>query len=481
MVGHVMEIRADRLAWVRRIADEVERTKRITTLGADAVLVNHPDVLQELLVEKARHFDKAQMVRFALYPLAGEGLFTSRGDLWRKQRKIMAPMFHVSQMRGYAADMAACTDRWIRDWKDGDRVELSRETTRITMSVAGKTLFDAETFTDADAIGEALTVALAWTDENAPSWNAIAHVAARRAGLYFGERWRQPWLVEGSRRYEYPRHFPGEGGRRLKAAIALLDAQVAKMIADRRRNPQAAPDLLSRLLHARDEDDGTGMTDKQVRDEVLTLFVAGHETTATGLAWALHCLCNHPEIYARVEAEVDALGREPTFDDLPRLGLTLRVFREALRLYPPVYVFSRQACQATSLDGYDIEKNTVVILSPWALHRRPDLFPEPERFDPDRFLPEVEQARPKLSWLPFGAGPRVCIGNQFAMMEGQIVLAKLLRHARFEPIGVDTPDPGATLRPRGHMPMRVHLRPRLAAEARVGREAAPCSGVPSGL
>jgi cytochrome P450 len=374
-------------------------------------------------------------------------------------------------MRRYAGDMAACTDRWIREWKDGDRLELSRETTRITMSVAGKTLFDAETFTDADAIGEALTVALEWTGENAPSWNAIAHVAARRAGMFLGEKWGQPWLVEGSRRYEYPRHFPGKSGRRLKEAILLLDAQVAKMISDRRANPDAAPDLLTRLLHAKDEDDGTGMTDKQVRDEVLTLFVAGHETTATGLAWALHCLCNHPDIYARVEAEVDALGHEPTFDDLPRLPLTLRVFREALRLYPPVYVYSRQASQATSIDGYDICKNTVVILSPWALHRRADLFPDPERFDPDRFLPEVEQARPKLSWLPFGAGPRVCIGNQFAMMEGQIVLAKLLRHARFEAIGVDTPDPGVTLRPRDNMPMRVRLRGRPEPVVGAGAEA----------
>ena len=238
----------------------------------------------------------------------------------------------------------------------------------------------------------------------------------------------------------------------------------------RRAAADHAPDLLSRLLAARD-DEGGRMSDKQVRDEVLTLFVAGHETTATALAWSIHCLCNHPEIAEAVQREADALPGPPTFADLPRLPLALRVFKEALRLYPPVYFFGRQAIEPVTVDGVSLPRDTVVLIAPHALHRRPELYPDPERFDPDRFLPEREAARPKLAWLPFGAGPRVCIGNHFAMMEGQLVLAELLRHARFEAIGVDTPDPGATLRPSSGMKMRVRLR-RTARSGAVGREPA---------
>jgi cytochrome P450 len=202
------------------------------------------------------------------------------------------------------------------------------------------------------------------------------------------------------------------------------------------------------------------MSDRQVRDEVLTLFVAGHETTASSLAWSLMLLAQHPTEYARVRAEVDAVGYIPSFADIPRLALCGRVFKEALRLYPPVYLFGRQAASDVEIGGYAMKKGTIVVISPYALHRRPEIWPDPDRFDPDRFLPDAEAARPRTAFLPFSAGPRTCIGNHFALMEGPLVLATLLLHADFElldPRG-STPEPTATLRPKGGIRMRIKRR-----------------------
>jgi cytochrome P450 len=470
VVGHLREMRRDRIGFVSRLAHHVDRMARIASPLADAIVVNHPEVLQELLVEKARVFEKSHITRFSLAPLGGEGLFTSRYSLWKRQRKLMAPLFQPSQIHAYASAMVECAARGMAGWRDGEELELLRETTRITMSIAGKTLFDTDTFGEADAIGAALTTALDWVADSAPSPIAIAHLAVRKALVNggrllladerktFSDAAGDHALVELGERFERPIFLPGEGGRELRAAIALLDRRVQRMIDERRAAPGRTDDLLSHLLAARDEDDGGAMSDKQVRDEILTLFIAGHETTSTALAWTVHCLARHPAVYDAVEREVDALEGEPTFADLPRLGLTLRAFKEALRLYPPVYLIGRQANEASSLDGVSLPYDTIAILSAYALHRRPDLWPDPERFDPDRFLPEREAKRHRLAWLPFGAGPRVCIGNQFAMMEGQLVLAKLLRHARFTPTLDEVPLASATLRPAHGMPVRVRLR-----------------------
>ena len=471
-LGHTRPLKRDRLGFTESITSHVDRIARMGAIGVDAVVVNHPEVLQELLVEKARVFEKSLITRFSLAPIAGEGLFTSRYDLWKGQRKLMAPLFQPSQLGAYADAMIECTRRGLAEWRDGEEMRLLRETTRIAMSVAGKTLFDTDTFGEADAIGEALTVALDWAGENAPSNTAIAHLMTRRLLMQAGrallekeERFlgtsRARAIVDLGERFERPVFVPGESGKKLRAAVALLDERVKRMIDERRTAMRAgAPrsDLLSRLLAARDEDDGATMSDTQVRDEVLTLFIAGHETTATGLAWSVFLLARHPEIYAAVQREVDALGGDPRHEDLPRLALTLRVFKEALRLYPPVYLVGRQSSEASSLDGVALPAKTVVLMSAYALHRRPDLWPEPRRFDPDRFLPAEEAKRHRLAWLPFGAGPRVCIGNHFAMMEAQLVLATMLRHASFELTGDEAPNPSATLRPEHGVRVRVRLR-----------------------
>jgi cytochrome P450 len=462
-LGHNGEFRRDRMALLRLLANIPEPLVRLRLPfpGVRAVAVGTPELVQELLVEKARSFDKSAMLRFSLFPLAGEGLFTSNGELWRRQRRLMAPLFHPKVLETYAADMVACAQRTIDGWRDGAPLTLLHETTRLTMSVAGKTLFDADTFTNADEIGRALTVALDWSGHIVGRPFAVAHIQTKRRLDAL-----RPHLPVGgaladrlSLALRGPAFLVGARGRELGRAIALLDNRVQRMIDDRRRSPGHSPDLLARLLAARDDEaGGAAMDDRQVRDEVLTLFVAGHETTATGLAWTIALLCKHPAIYAAVEREVDAVGDAPTVADLPRLGLTLRVFREALRLYPPVFVFGRDSREPVTLGGYELPTPTNVFTSPWALHHNPRYWPDPERFDPDRFLPEAEAARPRYAYLPFGAGPRVCIGRDFAYMEAQLALCVILRRWRFELLADDVPEPSATLRPKRGVPVRVHRR-----------------------
>jgi cytochrome P450 len=452
VVGHMVEMNRDRGGLMRKILGEADRIARARGIGnLPVVVVNHPDTLQELLVERHREFEKTMLLRFALYPLAGEGLFTSRGELWKRQRRLMAPLFHPAKIAAFGPDMVACADRAIDQWRDGEDRSLLRETTRIAMSVAGKTLFHADTFTEADEIGQALTVALGWMARNQPSALSVGH-------LLVGRMLRQAGLMQVAERFDRPLFLPGEDGRKLRQAIAFLDRTVAQMIEARRSAPGQHSDLLARLLEIRDEDDGERMSDKQIRDEILTLFVAGHETTASTLAWSIYLLLKNPAILAAAQAEADALGHTPSVADLPRLPLMLRIFKETLRLYPPVYFDARQAFVETSLDGVRCPAGTVALFSPFSLHRRPDLWPDPDRFDPDRFRPEAEAARSRYAWLPFGVGPRVCIGMGFALMEGQLVLARMLQRARFELLGDDEPAFGATLRPRKGMRVRVHLR-----------------------
>lgn len=452
----------ERFGFIERISNEVGDWARMRSIATDVLIVNHPRLVHELLVEKAKSFEKSYLLRFALYPLGGEGLFTSRMSLWKRQRKLMAPLFHASQLEAYARDMVTAAERTIEPWRDGEELTLLEETTRITMSVAGKTLFSAESFSEADEVGQALNTTLQWTSENAPSPLALAHIIPRVMLERFADAGPPSFLAEGARKLAGKLHgpvfVPGIEGKKLREAVALLDAHVAKLIDERRRSESPHADLLTRLLEARDEDTGEGMSDRQIRDEVLTLFVAGHETTATALSWVVYLLARHPKIYRAVEAEVDAVGPSPTFADLPRLALTLRVFKEALRLYPPVPVFARQAYEDAELGGVYIPKHTPVMVPIYALHRKPEFWPMPDDFDPDRFLPENETVRHKLAWLPFSAGPRICIGNHFAMMEAQLVLCRMLYHAHFMSLGHERPAPFATLRPENGVRVRVSLR-----------------------
>jgi cytochrome P450 len=264
---------------------------------------------------------------------------------------------------------------------------------------------------------------------------------------HLAERMHGPLLLLGAR------------DQQMKAAVQILRSRVERMIAERRASGQVQSDLLGRLLSAQDEGEKAPMTDIQVRDEVLTLFLAGHETTASSLAWALYLLVRHPAIYQQAQAEADALGHPPRSEDLPKLGLIQRVFKETIRLYPPLPAFNRDTKEEIEVCGYRLPPRTVVFICPYATHHRADLWPDPERFDPDRFTPAAEAERPRYAYLPFSLGPRVCIGNHFAQLEGTLVLATLLQRADFELLtGTIEPVALGTLRPRGGVPMRIRLR-----------------------
>jgi cytochrome P450 len=461
LVGHLLSAREDPLILLRRVSEERGDLLRVPMPGRAVGAVLSPAALHDVLVARARSFEKSPVLRTALEPLAGQGLFTSEGELWRKQRKLMAPLFQQRELERYAACMRGAAAQGARALPEGAVVDVARETTRITMSIAGRALFDTDTFGEADELGAAITTALAWIHEESVSLPLIFQTQLRTKALGVKDGLPGPLRRAGEglvAALEKPFFLPGERSRRMREALAFLDRRVERMIADRRASGLDRSDLLTALLRARDEDDGTLMSDKQVRDEILTLFIAGHETTASGLAWSLYLLARHPDALARVRAEVDALeGREIGFTDLPGLGQALQVFKEALRLYPPIAVFGRQAIADVEVAGCSVPRGTVLLVSPYTVHRRPEVWPDPERFDPDRFTPEAEAARPRCAYLPFSAGPRTCIGNHFALMEGPIVLATLLQHASFE-LAADRPiepEVSATLRPKGGMPMRV--------------------------
>jgi cytochrome P450 len=463
--GRTLQFRNDPLGFLRDLSRGGD-IFRVRLLDKLVVVVTSPDLLHEVLVDRHASLRKSPVMRYVLYPLAGEGLLTSRGELWRKQRKLMAPIFTPAQIASFADAMVQCAQRAADTWRDGQTVDAWRETTRIAMSVAGKTMFDAETFSEADEIGNALTVAVRWSADEVTSVLPVLQSKVQDLLERLSGRLPQP-LGERARgaadRLHGPLfYFTGED-RRLAEAIALLDERVQRMI-DQRRAGEPRPDLLGRLLQARDEDNGARMSDRQVRDEILTLFVAGHETTATALAWCLYLLARHPEIHAAARAEADALGRPPRYEDLPKLRLAAKVFKEALRMYTPFPMFDRLVAEDIEVGGHRVPAGSVLLIPPYAMHHRPDIWPDPERFDPERFRPEAEAARSRHAFLPFSAGPRVCIGNHFALMEGPLVLATLLQRADLELPGAEPIEPEihGTLRPRGGVPMRVKLRPRLA-------------------
>lgn len=460
--GHAPLFERDRFALLDRVSREVEHVGKLRFPTREVVFVNSPSALHELLVSKAKDFIKSPALRTALYPLAGEGLFTAQGELWRKQRRMMAPVFHRPKIEAFADAMVECAEHTCSRWQDGARLDIAHETTRIAMNVAGRTLFGIDTTDEADTLGHALTVALDWANYAVRAAPYMLQMELRLALLQGADRstFLAPMLHQLADRLEQPIMWPTQRTREMQSAIALLDELVQRMIDERRASAAHHNDLLSHLLRARD-DDGAAMSDKQMRDEILTLFIAGHETTATGLAWALYALARDPQLYARARAATDALaGRAPTLADLESLEFLSCVFKEALRMYPPVYLMARMADTDTSLAGHPIPKRTIMIVSPYALHRRADLWPDPLRFDPDRFAAANAARLDDDAFIPFGDGPRICIGAHFARLEAPLVLARLFQRADFELVSDAEilPESTATLRPHGGVPMNIRLR-----------------------
>lgn len=458
--GHASQFRRERGELFVRLHEELGDAGVFRIFGFPLLSLASPELIHEVFIEKARLFEKSLALRIAFYPLAGTGLFTAEGDLWRTQRRRMAPLFHPAPVKTYESAMTDVIDRCMSTWRDGDVIDAGKEMTRITMAVVGKVLFDAETFDEADEIGAAITVMFNYLADMGGSLSLTLRAAG--LSLLLGLDDLPEWAVRARERIVdltmSPHKWPLlPQSKRLAHAVETMDSGITRMIAERRRSTLAKDDVLSRILQARDED-GSRMSDKQIRDEAVTLFVAGHETTATSTTWSLYFLSRHPEIYRRYKAEVASLGGRLSPGDTEKLTYTTGVLKEALRFYPPAFLLDRVATEDTTIGNYELPAQAFVAISPYALHRRPALWPNPLRFDPERFTPAAEAARPRLAWLPFGAGPRVCIGAQFAMQEGLLVLARMAQRFDFEPLDHAPIGPSYATALRPARPVMLRLR-----------------------
>jgi cytochrome P450 len=402
--------------------------------GRDVLILNRPEDIESVLLTQRTNFIKHTFFWRHVAAIFGNGLLTSEGEFWLRQRRLAAPAFHPDRIAAYGDVMAAYADRQADAWEAGDGDGKSRDVhkdmMRVTMEIVSKTLFDVEVEEDVDAIGRSFDL-------------VIREIA---------KRFRRPIRIAD--------WIPLPGNLRYRRGVGLLDRLVKRVLAERRARPGDRGDLLSMLMAARD-DDGKPMSDRQLRDELITLFLAGHETTAIALSWTLFLLARHPSVEERLSREVGEVlgGRLPTAADLPRLRYAEVVVRESLRLFPPAYVIGREAIADCVIGGYDVPAGTTIYFAPWVLHRDSRHFPDPETFRPDRWLDGSTASLRKYAYIPFGGGPRICIGERFAMMEGVLVLVTLLRRVRLEMDGPDpTPFPSITLRPEGGPMMRVKKR-----------------------
>jgi cytochrome P450 len=415
-----------------------------------AYSANHPDLFHQILVTDADKFTKDRVTRNVLSEIVGNGLLLSDGDFWKRQRKLVQPAFHSRRIGAYADIIVNFTHDMHDRWHEGDVLSIDHEMVALTMRVISKTLFDADVSEEAREISEAVTEAT-WVINH--RFNAI---------------------------FPTPHWLPVKDNRIMGRSVKHLDAVIQRFIDERRVSGEDKGDLLSMLLMAHDEDTaessrfGGQMTDKQVRDEAMTLFGAGHETTSNGLTWAMYLISQHPEVEAKLTAELDSVlcGRAPTLDDLPNLPYTDMIFKEALRLYPPAFAAVRETAEDMTLAGYPVQKGRLVMLNFFAVHRDPRFWDEPEHFNPERFSPENEKQIPRYAYLPFGAGPRVCVGNMFAMMEARLILATVFQHWRLSlaPGHIVEPQRVFTLRAKYGMKLVPHLRqpqPEPAADHKV--------------
>jgi cytochrome P450 len=396
--------------------------------------VSHPDDVKRVLVDNARNYRKTDLMQ-RLRPIFGNGLLLSEGDFWMRQRRLAQPAFHRERLAGLTATMpgliASELQRWEAHVGSGQPFDLAAELMRLTLDLTGQVLFSTDLSEVADDMGRAMTVLIEEANRRVLSLLPL------------------------------PDFLPFPSHRRFRSALRLLDRVVLDIIDQRRHGASPAhDDLLSLLMETRDADTGEGMSDSQLRDEVMTLVLAGHETTASALAWAFHLLHRHPEAEERLVREVASVlgNRVPGFEDLPRLAYTARVFDETLRLYPPAWFFSRMALADDELGGYTIPRGSIVVVLPYVIHRHPAFWEHPEAFDPDRFLPERSGSRPRFAWLPFGGGQRVCIGQGLAVMEGQLILAMMAQRYRFRPVPGHPVEPRAlvTLRPSHGLRVTAH-------------------------
>ena len=429
--GHLREFRRDVLGLMmestRRYGDMIR-----FRLGPRVVhLLNHPDHAEHVLQKNHGNFDKQTRSAGFIRAVTGESLLTSNGEAWQRRRRLLQPSFHRSHLARFTHHMtgatAALLDQWRAKPRSGEPLDVASEMMRLTYAIVGRTLFSAETGPEADRIEQAMQVILPHT---------------------FGRLGR---IVN------WPEWFPTLQNRRFRNARRTIDEVVHRIITEHRRSLAAGrpdQDLLTLLLQVRDEETGEGFSDEHLRNETVTLLLAGHETTANALTWTFYLLSRHPAAEERLRREINTVlgDRIPTLEDLPQLAFTKRVLRESMRLYPPIWIIERRVIAEDEVGGFRLPAGSAAVIAPYALHRHPAFWQDPERFDPDRFTESTPPA-----YLPFGAGPRFCIGSEFALLEAQLILTMVTQSFRLQPVRGHPvePLPGITLRARHGLQMRL--------------------------
>ncbi|WP_207955857.1 cytochrome P450 [Rubrobacter marinus] len=433
LTGNLPEYVPDQLGFLERCAREYGDVTRLRFLNVPLYLLSHPDHVEYVLVRNNRNFIKDRAERSGLRFL-GQGLLTSEGDYWRRQRRLAQPAFHRQRISAYGRTMVESAEGLLdASWRDGATRGIQEDMSRLTLEIVSATLFGASMTEELEEeVGEALEVVMG--------------------------------RFTGGVLFKVPERIPTPANLRFRRAVRRLEEIIYGIIRERRRSPGGdGGDLLSMLLAARDEATGEGMTDRQLRDEVLTVFLAGHETTALNLSWTWHLLAGHPEVEEKLHEELREVlaGRAPETSDLPSLRYADAVIKESTRLYPPVWGFGREALADCEIGGYRVPKGTQVVVSQWVMHRDERYFGEPETFRPERWLDGSTDGLPKYAYFPFGGGPRLCIGSGFAKMEAVLLLATVARRFRLRHAsGQESvrPLPSLTLRPDNGLRMVLEER-----------------------
>jgi len=431
LVGSLAELARDALGFLTTCSRQYGDVVAMRLGTWPTLLLNRPEDIEEVLVRHHSNFVKHRFFWRHVTALFGKGLLTSEGEFWQKQRRLAAPAFSNHRLTSYGDTMVRHTVRTVEGWQAGEIRNIHRELMGLTYRIAAKTLFDSDIEQNADDIH---------SDVNA----AVREIASRLA---------RPFVI--------PDAFPLPGHIRYRRVVRRIDRFIARVIEKQRTRPPNQGDLLSILMSARDET-GQPMPDRQLRDEAVTLLLAGHETTALALSWTFYLLGRHPDVDAELAAEVQSVlnDREATVDDLPRLTFTEHVVTEAMRLYPPAWFFGREALHDCEVGGYPTRAGTTVLVSPWVLHRDPRFYDAPGAFRPGRWSNDLARKLPRFAYMPFGGGPRICIGNRFAMMEAVLILATVIQRFRLEwqsdrPV---VPRPSITLRPQGGVWVKLLAR-----------------------
>jgi cytochrome P450 len=427
VVGNLIEFRRDKLAFFTRCAREYGDRVRFQIGPRPVVLLSDPAMIEQVLGVQQKNFVK-HFVLSLLRPVLGDGLLTSEAEPWLRQRRLIQPAFQRSHVEDYAAIFVAHTERMLSDWGDGERIDLHSAMMHLTLSIAAKALLGTEV-----------------------SGSEFRSVSRALELLMRDFVYRFEGIVK------IPLWVPTVWNWRIKRQIRQLDRVIYGIIDRRRRGAQDGDDLLTRLMQATDagaENPGAPgtMSDRQLRDEMMTLFLAGHETTANALSWTCYLLAQHPEVEVRLQAELQSVlsGRSPTVADVPRLVYTEQVVTESMRVFPPVYAIGRRSVRNCEIGGYDVPAGTTFLMSQWVLHRDPRFFDDPLEFRPQRWADGLAKRIPKFAYFPFGGGPRVCVGNSFALLEAVLILATVAQQFRFELLAGQRviPWPAVTLRPK---------------------------------